>query len=88
MNKGDFFFFVSDVLDRVEGGESRNSRWVGGWVGEEGEGLCLQMLIVWMLNLHRNVYQMTYRVTQVAAVEIQMRRCLQEEGRREKEKRP
>lgn len=61
----------------------------GGWVGEEGEGegLCLQMLIVWMLNLHRNVYQMTYRVTQVAAVERQMRRCLQEEGRREKEKR-
>lgn len=41
VNKGSFFF-VSDVPDPLEGGESRNSR----WVGEEGEGLCLQMLIV------------------------------------------
>lgn len=29
-------FFVSDVPDCLEGGESRNSRWVGGWGGGGG----------------------------------------------------
>lgn len=41
------------VMCRILWREARagNSR----WVGKEGEGLCLQMLIAWMLNLHRNV---------------------------------
>lgn len=51
-----------DAFGSLEGGESGDSR----WVGEEGEGLCLQMLLVWMLNLHRNVLQMTAGVNKVA----------------------
>lgn len=56
-------------------------------MGEEGEGLCLQMLLVWMLNLHRNVLQMTPRVNKVAFFKSQMTRSLQDEGRRDRERR-
>lgn len=46
-------FLFPNVLGQLKGGESRDSR----WVGEEGEGLCLQMLLVWMLVFHRNVLE-------------------------------
>lgn len=65
MDKEDIFLF-SDVLGPLEGGESRDSR----WMGEEGEGLCLQMLLVWILNLHRNVLQMNPRVNEVAFLRV------------------
>lgn len=52
MHKEETFIFC-DALGQLKGGESRDSR----WVGEEGEGLCLQMLLVWMLVLHRNVLE-------------------------------
>lgn len=32
----------------------------------EGEGLCLQMLLVWMLELHRNVLERSAGVSKVA----------------------
>lgn len=32
----------------------------------EGEGLCLQMLLVWMLELHRNVLERSAGVNKVA----------------------
>lgn len=44
---------LSDMLVQLKGGESRDSRWVGEEV--QGEGLCLQMLLVWTLEMHRNV---------------------------------
>lgn len=65
MDKEDIFLF-SAVLGPLERGESRDSR----WMGEEGEGLCLQMLLVWILNLHRNVLQMTPRVNDVAFLRV------------------
>lgn len=43
----------SDMLGQLKGGESRDIRWVGEEV--DGKGLCLQMLILWMLELQRNL---------------------------------
>lgn len=46
------YFFSVSVLDQLKRGESRDR-----WLGEEvkGVGLHVQMLLVWMLDLHRNV---------------------------------
>lgn len=59
--------FSSDVLGQLKGGESRGQQ-VDGWVAEEmeGEGLCLQMFLVWMQDLHRNVSERSVRVENVA----------------------
>lgn len=75
------------MLGQLKGGESRDSRWVGEEV--EGEGLYLQMLLVWMLDLHRNVLERSAGVNAGAKVVVgrQMTRSLWEKGRSDRQKR-
>lgn len=51
------YFFSVIVLGQLKGGESRDGRCLGEEV--KGEGLRLQMLLVWMLDLHRNALKKT-----------------------------
>lgn len=59
MDKKEICIF-SDLVGQLEGGESR-------WVGEEeGEGPCLQMLLVWTLGSHRDGLERYVAVNKVA----------------------